>query len=232
MEKQLRNSPEPLRRCGCRPSAAAAIGAARGWGESVTSGGWGQSPLGAGTSHPAPEDTPAPYFIYLFNSVRGGGAAGRGSAAGALQPPWPPLTLCCCSCCRSSPSRRGPAASCAPSWSPTATWTSAGCTRCRSAGARWGLVGSPRPGLSAGGAARSRVTGPGAAGSGVRSRPDSLRRKRVNPWPRARAGCPPSPGVWGSSFGGGMVSLGAVSLSCGFLCACVQQDAPDGFLNF
>lgn len=27
-----------------------------------------------------------------------------------------------------------------------------------------------------------------------------------------------------------MVSLGAVPLGCGFVCACVQQDAPDGFV--
>lgn len=231
MEKQLRNSREPLRRCGCRPSAAVAIGSARGWGE---------SPLGAGASHlwglgrATPlQRTLLPHisFIYL---IPGGEAVPRDAEVR-----------------RERRSRHGrpshyaaaPAAAPRP---PAAGRRRAARLRGRPQphGRRLGVHGAGRRGpagvwwvrrgrgLSASGAARSRVTGPGAAGSGVRSRPDSLRRKRVNPWPRARAGCPSSPGVWGSSFGGGMVSLGAVSLSCGFLCACVQQDAPDGFLNF
>lgn len=68
----------------------------------------------------------------------------RVAAGRAAEPPW---VFCCCS--SASPCRPPAAGSCGPSWSPTATWTSAGCTPCR-----WGAA--PLPGY-----------GDGKAGPGV-----------------------------------------------------------------
>lgn len=80
--------------------------------------------------------------------------AGRGSSAGpGLLPAGPGWAaellwvLCCCS--SASPCRPPAAGSCGPSWSPTAIWTSAGCTPCR-----WGAA--LLPGYGGGGAGSPR----------------------------------------------------------------------------